>query len=123
VIDELRADGVEVSIDDYGTGFSSLAYLRNLPLQELKIDRTFISTITEDERSRMIVTTTTQLAHALGLRVVAEGVEDEAQRDLLRSLGVDILQGYFFGRPMPAEHLLEWVDERRTLIASAVSDR
>ena len=69
---------VEISIDDFGTGFSSLAYLRDLPIDELKIDRSFISTMTADRRSREIVDSTVKMAHALGLRVVAEGVEDAA---------------------------------------------
>ena len=121
VIAQLRTDGVQVSIDDYGTGFSSLAYLRNLPLQELKIDRTFVSTINSDERSCMIVKTTTQLAHGLGLRVVAEGVEDEAQHDLLKALGVNVLQGYLFARPMPREHLVEWLINRHESSVTAAT--
>jgi EAL domain-containing protein (putative c-di-GMP-specific phosphodiesterase class I) len=113
VIHDLRALGVQVSIDDYGTGFSSLAYLRDLPLQELKIDRSFVADILTDQRSSMIVETTNQLAHGLGLRTVAEGVEDEEQRAELHRMGVDLLQGYYFARPMPAEHLAAWLDERR----------
>jgi EAL domain-containing protein (putative c-di-GMP-specific phosphodiesterase class I) len=113
VIQNLRALGVQVSIDDYGTGFSSLAYLRDLPLQELKIDRSFVADILNDSRSWMIVDTTNQLAHGLGLRTVAEGVEDDAQREALRGMGVDLLQGYYFARPMPAEHFVAWLDERR----------
>jgi diguanylate cyclase (GGDEF)-like protein len=123
VIAELRAHGVQVSIDDYGTGFSSLAYLRTLPLQELKIDRAFVSTITEDERSSMIVRTTTQLAHGLGLRVVAEGVEDEATWEHLRGLGVDVLQGYLFARPMPGEHIAGWLDQREAGTSAALTSQ
>jgi diguanylate cyclase (GGDEF)-like protein len=119
VIAELRSHGVQVSIDDYGTGFSSLAYLRSLPLQELKIDRTFVATVVEDERSSMIVRTTTQLAHGLGLRTVAEGVEDAATWEHLRTLGVDLMQGYLFARPMPAAELEPWLAGRRLVAAPA----
>lgn len=109
VLQRLRGLGVETSIDDYGTGFSSLAYLRDLPVQELKIDRSFVSTVAADERSAMIVRTTTQMAHGLGLRLVAEGVEDDDTAALLRALGVDVLQGYAVCRPVPADEVLGWV--------------
>ena len=109
VLHQLRAHGLQVSIDDYGTGFSSLAYLRDLPVQELKMDRSFISDIATDERSQMIVRTTTQMARALGLRLVAEGVEDQEAAGLLLPLGVDVLQGYHIGRPMPAQAVDPWV--------------
>ncbi|HEX5331477.1 MAG TPA: EAL domain-containing protein [Cellulomonas sp.] len=109
VLHELRAHGLQVSIDDYGTGFSSLAYLRDLPVQELKMDRSFISDIATDERSQMIVRTTTQMARALGLRLVAEGVEDQQAAALLLPLGVDVLQGYHISRPMPAQAVDPWV--------------
>jgi diguanylate cyclase (GGDEF)-like protein len=106
---DLRAHHVQVSIDDYGTGFSSLAYLRDLPVQELKMDRSFVSTVVEDERSRMIVQTTTQMAHALGLRMIAEGVEDGETAAELMPLGVDVFQGYHLARPMPADEVGPWV--------------
>jgi diguanylate cyclase (GGDEF)-like protein len=113
VIHDLRQQGVQVSIDDYGTGFSSLAYLRDLPLQELKIDRSFVADILNDRRSWMIVNTTNQLAHGLGLRTVAEGVEDEQQLEELRAIGIDVLQGYHLARPMPGDHLVNWLRDRR----------
>jgi EAL domain-containing protein (putative c-di-GMP-specific phosphodiesterase class I) len=106
---DLRAHHVQVSIDDYGTGFSSLAYLRDLPVQELKMDRSFVSTVVTDERSRMIVQTTAQMAHALGLRLVAEGVEDAEIADELIPVGVDLFQGYDISRPMPAADVGPWV--------------
>ncbi len=108
---ELRAHGVGVSIDDYGTGFSSLAYLRDLPVEELKMDRSFVRAVAADERSRMIVQSTTQMARALGLRLVAEGVEDQAAATHLLPLGVDVLQGYHIARPMPGEAVDPWVRE------------
>ena len=112
VIEQLRLLGVQVSIDDYGTGYSSLAYLRDLPLQELKIDRAFVMDILTDQRSWMIVNTTNQLAHGLGLRTVAEGVEDAEQHAELARMGIDVLQGYHFARPMPGEHVVGWLQTR-----------
>jgi diguanylate cyclase len=109
VLRELRAHDVQAAIDDYGTGFSSLAYLRDLPVQELKMDRSFVAEAATDERSRTIVQTTAQLAHALGLRLVAEGIEDAAADDTLVALGADVLQGYHVARPMPADEVAPWV--------------
>lgn len=111
VLLELRGHGVQVSIDDYGTGFSSLAYLRNLPVQELKIDRSLIRDVSSDERTRMIVASTIQLAHALDMRTVAEGVESATDLARLVSLGIDVLQGYHVARPMPAGEVEAWVRE------------
>jgi diguanylate cyclase (GGDEF)-like protein len=111
----LRRHGVQVSIDDYGTGFSSLTYLRNLPVQELKIDRSLIGSVATDERSAMIVASTVQLAHALGMRIVAEGVEEERDLTTLTAMGVDTVQGYHLARPMPATAVDAWIrDWRRT---------
>ncbi len=109
VLHDLRAHGVQVAIDDYGTGFSSLAYLRDLPVQELKMDRSFVAPVASDERSRMIVQTTTQMARALGLRFVAEGVEDAVAMSELVPLGVDVVQGYHIARPMPPDAVGPWV--------------
>lgn len=122
VLHELRAHGVQVSIDDYGSGFSSLAYLRDLPVQELKMDRAFVAPVAADERSRMIVQTTSQMARALGLRFVAEGVEDALSASELVPIGVDVLQGYHIARPMPAEAVGPWVrDWAATQLASRMS--
>ncbi len=106
---DLRAHQVQASIDDYGTGFSSLAYLRDLPVQELKIDRTFVASVTTDVRTRLIVETTTQMAHAMGLRVVAEGVEDEQTAAELVAMKVDVLQGYHIAAPMPPDEIGPWL--------------
>ena len=115
VLTDMRAHHLQVAIDDYGTGFSSLSYLRDLPVQELKVDRTFISAITTDQRSRMIVSSTFQLAKGLGLRTVAEGVENAATAADLIALGVDVLQGYHVARPMPFAEVEQWVRERTAL--------
>jgi len=106
---EVRGHGIEVSVDDYGTGFSSLTYLRNLPVQELKIDRSLVHDVSTDERSRMIIASTIQLAHALDMRIVAEGVENATDLSNLAAMGVDRLQGYHVARPMPASEVEQWV--------------
>jgi len=98
---QLRKLGFRLSIDDFGTGEASLAYLADLPSDELKLDRRFVSKIVESERDRVIVTSTIALAHALGQSVVAEGIEDAATFGLLRDLGCDLAQGYYLGRPQP----------------------
>jgi len=107
----VHSHGIEVSIDDYGTGFSSLTYLRDLPVQELKIDRSLVRDIATDERSRMIVASTIQLAQALEMRTVAEGLEDPAILPTLVEMGVDRVQGYYVARPMPASDVEQWVRE------------
>ncbi len=109
ILQRLRDHDVQTAIDDYGTGFSSLAYLRDLPVHELKIDRTFVSTILGDPFSRVIVDSTRQMAHAMGLRLVAEGVEDLATVEELAILDVDVLQGYHISPPMPATDVVAWL--------------
>jgi diguanylate cyclase (GGDEF)-like protein len=99
-IDALEALGVCLSIDDFGTGHSSLAMLRHLRVQELKIDRLFVQDVATDAKARDLVEAVVRLAHVLGMRVVAEGVETTAQRDVLLALGCDEMQGYLFGRPV-----------------------
>ena len=98
-----------LSIDDFGTGYSSLSFLRQLPARQLKIDRGFVVDLETNADARAVVDAVIHLAHALDLRVVAEGVETEGQYDILRRLGCDEMQGYWFAPPMPANQLLEWV--------------
>src|SRR3954454_20893518 len=112
VLGRLRDFGVGVAIDDYGTGYSSLAYLATLPVTELKLDRAFISEMTGSPRAESIVTSTLQLAHVLGLAFVAEGVEDAETLDALTFLGCDVVQGYHVSRPLPPEQLCAWLAER-----------
>ncbi|MBB6561998.1 diguanylate cyclase (GGDEF)-like protein [Acidovorax soli] len=106
--DGLARIGVFLSIDDFGTGYSSLNYLRQLPAQQLKIDRSFVNDLESSEDARAVVSAVVSLAHALGLRVVAEGVETEGQRDILLAMECDELQGFYFARPMPADSLFAW---------------
>jgi diguanylate cyclase (GGDEF)-like protein len=101
--------GVGLSVDDYGTGYSSLANLRRLPIDELKIDRSFVSPMLSDESDLIIVRSTINLGHDLGLKVVAEGVEDEATLHRLERLGCDLAQGYHFAKPLPAAAFNKWI--------------
>ncbi len=120
VLGELRRLGVRTSIDDYGTGYSSLAYLRHLPADELKLDRSLTADVGADRRAAAIVEHTVALAHALGLRLVAEGVEDDATGAVLAALGCDVAQGYAIARPMPVDDFLSWLDQpARPLLGSA----
>ena len=112
VLGELRRLGVRTSIDDYGTGYSSLAYLRHLPADELKLDRSLTADVDTDRRAVAIVRHTVALAHELGLSLVAEGVEDAATAAVLADLGCDVAQGYAVARPMPVDDFLLWL--RRT---------
>ena len=106
--DELAVVGVHISIDDFGSGYSSLAYLRKLPAGELKIDRSFVLDLAHSEEARKIAAAVVQLAQALNLKVVAEGVETEEQFQILRQLGCDELQGFLFAKPMSAKALALW---------------
>lgn len=107
ILNELSQLGVQLSIDDFGTGYSSLAYLKQLPVNELKIDRSFISDMLENDSDDVIVKTIIELAHNLGLRVIAEGVENKATLDRLGVLGCDMVQGHYTGVPMPGIEFLE----------------
>ena len=109
IVRELHGLGVLIAIDDYGTGFSSLGYLRDLRVHSLKLDKSFIVDLETREQNRVIVESTVQMAHALGLQVVAEGVETRWVEQYLRSIGYDLGQGYLFARPMAADDCLAWV--------------
>ena len=112
VLGRLDEMGIGLSVDDFGTGYSSLAYLKDLPVRELKIDRKFVNNMTEDGDDAFIVRSTIDLGRNLGLRVVAEGVETQAVWDQLAELGCDTAQGYFLSRPLPAADLTGWLLER-----------
>lgn len=110
-LDELHVLGVRIAIDDFGTGYSSLSYLQKLPVDDLKIDRSFVMNMSDSKASKTIVRSIISLAHSLGISVTAEGIETEQTLALLRGAGCDFAQGYFIGRPMPFETLLAWIDD------------
>jgi diguanylate cyclase (GGDEF)-like protein len=112
VLTALKALGTEIAIDDFGTGYASLSYLRRFPATILKVDRSFIAAINDDDRTRAIVTAIIEMAHALGLETVAEGIETVEQLTTVRELGCDLGQGFLFARPMPAAELGPLLRER-----------
>jgi diguanylate cyclase (GGDEF)-like protein len=116
VLGELRRLGIRTSIDDYGTGYSSLAYLRHLPADELKLDRSLTADVDRDPRAAAIVKHTVALAHELGLSLVAEGVEDAATAAVLADLGCDVAQGYAIAHPMPVAEFLTWLATPRPFL-------
>ena len=109
VLDELSALGTRIAIDDYGTGYSSLAYLHRLPVQELKIDRSFVTNLPNELSNGIIVRSSIAMAHSLGLSVVAEGAEDEVTCAMLADAGCDFIQGYYLAKPMKPSDLTEWL--------------
>jgi diguanylate cyclase (GGDEF)-like protein len=112
ILARLNGMGIWLSIDDFGTGYSSLAYLKQLPVSTLKVDRSFVSTMGENEDDAVIVRSTIALGRNLGLRVVAEGVETAGVMDDLRELGCDQVQGYYVSRPVPARAFEDWLRDR-----------
>jgi EAL domain-containing protein (putative c-di-GMP-specific phosphodiesterase class I) len=113
VLGRVAGLGVRISIDDFGTGYSSLSYLRKLPVNELKIDKSFVMGMLEDENDAVIVRSIIDLAHNLGLKVTAEGVETKAVLDRLRSLGCDVAQGFVVAGPLPPEEFFTWLYRQR----------
>lgn len=111
----LRDQGVGISIDDFGTGYSSLSNLRSFPIAELKIDRSFVRHLPDDREAASIVKAVIDMAHQLGLRVIAEGVEELEQLEFLRAEGCDDIQGYYYSKPIPASELRAWAHEQRAL--------
>jgi len=108
---KLKNLGVKLSIDDFGTGYSSMAYFKHIPATELKIDKNFVSTMKDDKLDRELVRIMIDTAHLFGLTVVAEGVEDVESLELLRQMGCDYAQGYYFSRPLPAQEFELWVSD------------
>ena len=121
VLNELAGMGVILSIDDFGTGYSSLAYLRDLPVHELKIDRSFVHDMVQNSHNAAIVRLVVDLAHNLGLQTIAEGVEDETTWEALRALGCDNAQGYHLARPMPADQISSWTSQHLRETAEMLS--
>ena len=120
ILHRLHGLGLSLSIDDYGTGYSSLAYVKKLPVDELKIDRAFIMNMTHNKGDEMIVRSTIDLGHNLGLSVVAEGIDDQATLEMLRQLGCDYAQGFLISKPMPAIAFVEWLAAYRATVATGL---
>jgi diguanylate cyclase (GGDEF)-like protein len=118
LLSQIKQAGVGLAIDDFGTGFSSLSYLKKLPVRELKIDKSFVINMNRDENDAMIVHSTIDLAHNLGLSVVAEGVENQEILEQLRAQGCDSIQGYHLCKPLPPALLRQWLSDRRRLETS-----
>lgn len=112
ILTRLRGQGIRIAVDDFGTGYSSLAYLRDLPIDQLKLDRSFVAPMTTDARAAALVSSTVVLAHSLGLTMVAEGIEDAESLAALAAFGCDEGQGFFMSRPVPAQDLDRWLAHR-----------
>ena len=121
ILGELRALGVRIAVDDFGTGYSSLSYLRELPIDELKLDRSFVQPMAGDARAEAIVRSTIDLAHALGMSMVAEGVEDRETADRLAGSSCDTVQGFYYSQALPAAQLESWVDRWHALVQPPVA--
>ncbi|BBE24505.1 hypothetical protein MN0502_33880 (plasmid) [Arthrobacter sp. MN05-02] len=121
VLTALKALGVGLAIDDFGTGYASLTYLKDFPIDELKIDRSFVNGLGNDDGDSAIVSSCIQLAHAVGIRAVAEGVETDSQRSTLLSMGCDLAQGYHYSRPLPPEHLTNWITSHTRATPETIS--
>ena len=112
ILTRLRNSGIQISLDDFGTGYSSLSYLRDLPIDELKLDRSFVLPMADDARAAALVASTIRLAHSLGLRIVAEGIENQVAYTQLARMGCDQAQGHFMCRPIPIAELHHWLNRR-----------
>ena len=114
VLTRLRLKQVQLSIDDFGTGYSMMQQLRHIPATELKVDKSFIQNMHDTDTDRITGQKTIEIGHALGMKVVGEGVETEEQLNFLRSNGCDIAQGYFFSRPLPLKNMQIWLHAYRS---------
>jgi len=117
-LDRIHATGVQLALDDFGTGYSSMAYLKRMPIQTLKVDMTFVQHMSKNPKDALMVKSAIYLAHNLGLKVVAEGVEDEQTLNLLRDMGCDIAQGYYIAKPMPAAQAVSWSQQLEPVVKS-----
>ena len=120
ILHELNDMGLKLSVDDFGTGYSSLAYLKKLPVSELKIDKSFVTNMEIDKDDAVIVRSTIELAHTMGLKVVAEGVENLETSLMLKSLGCDFLQGYYITRPLATTDLKQWLQTFSTKVSALI---
>jgi len=115
--------GIRFAIDDFGIGYSSLAYLKRLPVDAIKIDKSFVINMIENQNDAVIVRSTIDLAHNLGLKVIAEGVEQQGIWDRLSDLGCDAAQGYFVSKPIPADECTRWLHESPWGLKQEVHER
>lgn len=122
ILHQLDELGIEIAVDDFGTGYSSLAYLKKLPLSKLKIDKSFIMDMLEDDNDAMIVRSTIDLAHNLGMQVIAEGIEEKEMLDLLDILGCELGQGYYISRPKGEHDFQQWVVEHNPAKFNGIED-
>jgi EAL domain-containing protein (putative c-di-GMP-specific phosphodiesterase class I) len=120
LLDSISREGFRIAIDDFGTGYSSLSYLQSLPVDKLKIDRSFVRGLPGRRDSEVIVASIASIAQSLGLATVAEGVETEEQSRHLRDLGCDHLQGYLFAKPLPFDKLKDWMRAHGAVAAAPV---
>ena len=120
-IEKLRDRGITIALDDFGTGYSSLSYITRFPIDTIKIDRSFVQDIQEGSEKATIVSAVNGLAHGLGFKVVAEGVETDSELRLIEQLGCDEIQGYYYCRPMPADDIREWIKNREPRDVSIAS--
>lgn len=116
IVQRLSELGIKIAIDDYGTGYSSLAYIKRLAVHQVKIDRSFVMNLISDNDDRIIVTSTVRMAHNLGLEVIAEGVENQATADFLSELGCEVAQGYHYCKPLSAEAMQDWFAAQKHLL-------
>lgn len=123
ITQELSDKGIKLSIDDFGTGYSSMAYLKQLPVKELKIDRSFVMDMVSNQDDRTIVVTLLQMGHNMDLEIVAEGIEDHDTLSLLTQLGCNIAQGYYIARPMPVDDFIRWCVDNRTTYPTKPHDQ
>jgi EAL domain-containing protein (putative c-di-GMP-specific phosphodiesterase class I) len=110
-LNELVAAGLSIALDDFGTGYSSLSYLKRFPIRTLKIDRSFVRDLTEDPNDAQLVETIILMAHNLGITVVAEGVETQAQLEWLQNCGCEQIQGFFYSKPLPVDDFIAFLDQ------------
>ena len=120
LLETLAALGIHFAVDDFGTGYSSLSYLQRFPLSKLKIDRSFIENLLTSRNNRAIVTAVVGLAKSLGLELVAEGVETQAQRDLLIEMGCDQIQGWLISKALPATELKRCFEDKTLFLQASL---
>jgi EAL domain-containing protein (putative c-di-GMP-specific phosphodiesterase class I) len=116
ILKNLKSLGVKVAIDDFGTGYSSMSYLKHFPIDNLKIDKSFVWELEQDAANQAILKAIVALGHNLGLNVIAEGVETESQRDFLMSIGCDEMQGYLYSKPLPLDAIERLISPNPALV-------